>query len=148
MAVKLNLSRLSDHYLAALRIHLAEGARARLEPAWLLGREAVVLGLATPELARIHKRALAALELPRTKNATLKRAEKFFSEVNSCLKVTQRAARPSTVHGSPGGGVPSHQIMRSSKRRERRAPGQTEFATPHYSTGTKAAMLMRKRISA
>ena len=110
MAVKLNLSRLSDHYLAALRIHLAEGARARLEPAWLLGREAVVLGLATPELARIHKRALAALELPRTKNATLKRAEKFFSEVNSCLKVTQRAARPGTVHGSPFGGVPSHRL--------------------------------------
>ena len=98
MNVKLNLSRLSDHYLAALRAHLAEGPRAQLQPASLLGREAVGLGLETLELARIHERALTALELPSTKNATLKRAENFFNEANRCIEETHRASRQSTAH--------------------------------------------------
>ena len=98
MTEKLNLSRLSDHYLAALRIHLSEGPSARLQPALLLGREAVGLGLETLELARIHERAVAALELPTTLNATLKRAEKFFSEANSSIEESHCASRPATVH--------------------------------------------------
>ena len=98
MTEKLNLSRLSDHYLAALRIHLSEGPSARLQPALLLGREAVGLGLETLEFARIHERAVAALELPTTLNATLKRAEKFFSEANSSIKESHCASRPATVH--------------------------------------------------
>ena len=98
MNVKLNLNRLSEHYLAALRAHLAEGPRARLQPASLLGREAVGLGLETLELARIHERALTALELPNTKNGQLKRAEKFFNEANGCIEETHRASRQSTAH--------------------------------------------------
>jgi signal transduction histidine kinase len=98
MTVKLNLKQLSQHYQAALRIHLAEGARARLQPALLLGREAVGLGLETLELARIHDQALAKLELPSTKNGTLKRAENFFNEANSVIEETHRAARQSTAH--------------------------------------------------
>lgn len=98
MTVKLNLSRLSEHYLAALRSHLAEGSRARLQPALLLGRAAVGLKLETLELARIHEQALIGLGLPATKNGTLKCAEKFFNEVNSCIEETHRAAQQSTVH--------------------------------------------------
>jgi signal transduction histidine kinase len=98
MNVKLNLSRLSEHYQAALRVHLDEGACARLQPALLLGREAVGLGLETLELARIHEQAIAKLELPSTKNAMLKRAEKFFYEANSLIEETHRAARKSTAH--------------------------------------------------
>ena len=100
MTVKLNLSRLPDHYLAALRIHLAEGSRARLQSALLLGREAVGLKLETLELARIHEQALAALGLPATKNATLKRAENFFNAANSVIEETHQAARKSTEHFS------------------------------------------------
>ena len=98
MTVKLNLSRLSEHYLAVLRSHLAEGSRARLQPALLLGRAAVGLKLETLELARIHEQALIGLGLPATKNGTLKCAEKFFNEVNSCIEETHRAAQQSTVH--------------------------------------------------
>ena len=98
MTVKLNLSRLSEHYVAALRIHLGEGARARLQPAALLGREAVGLGLETLDLARIHEQAIARLELPGTKNGTLKHAENFFNAANSLIEETHRAARRSTAH--------------------------------------------------
>jgi signal transduction histidine kinase len=93
-----NLNQLSEPYDAVLRSHLAEGAHARRQPALLLGREAVSLGLETLELARIHEQALAKLELPGTKNATLKRAENFFNAANSCMEETHSAARQSTVH--------------------------------------------------
>ena len=100
MTVKLNLSRLPGHYLAALRIYLAEGPRARRQPAALLGREAVGLKLETLELARIHEQALVALGLPATKNATLKRAENFFNAANNVIEETHQAAQHKTVRFS------------------------------------------------
>jgi len=52
--MKDRLSRLSEEYLAALRKHLKLGPKASSQPAIRLGRQAVVLGLETLDLAQIH----------------------------------------------------------------------------------------------
>jgi signal transduction histidine kinase len=91
--MKMKRSSLPERYLAALRKHLKQGAGASLRPALGLGRKAVALGLETLELARIHERALAALELSTGKNALAKRAEIFFAEANAPIEETHRAAR-------------------------------------------------------
>ena len=79
--------------MAALRTHLKHEPRATSQPALKLGRQAVVLGLETLELARIHERALAALELSNSKNGQTKRAGIFFTEANTPIEETHRAAR-------------------------------------------------------
>lgn len=91
--MKQKLIRLSQRYATALRKHLKPGARASLQPALRLGREAIALGLETLELARIHERALAALELPKSKDGLVKRAEVFFTEANTPIVETHRVAR-------------------------------------------------------
>ena len=62
-----------------------------------LGRHAVALGLETLELARIHERALATLELSKSKNGLANRAEIFFTEANTPIVETHRAARESKI---------------------------------------------------
>jgi two-component system sensor histidine kinase DegS len=89
------LIRLSRRYTAALRKHLKRGPRASLQPALRLGREAVGLGLETLELARIHEQALKALELSKSKDGLIKRAESFFTEAIAPIVETHRAARQS-----------------------------------------------------
>src|SRR5690349_16665290 len=74
------LSDLSQQYVTALKKHLERGPRANLQPALRLGRRAVVFGLETLDLARIHEGALATLELSNGKNGLRKRAEIFFNE--------------------------------------------------------------------
>ena len=74
------LIRLSQRYTAALRKHLKRGPRDSLQPALALGRQAVAVGLETLELARIHEQALKALELSKSKDGLIKRAESFFTE--------------------------------------------------------------------
>ena len=86
---------LSQRYVTALQKHLKSSARASLQPALRLGRRAVVLGLETLELARIHDRAFAALELSKSKDGMAKRAEIFFIEANTPIVETHRAARQS-----------------------------------------------------
>jgi len=93
--MKTKLSGLSERYLTALRKHLEQGPPARLQPALMLGRQAVALGLETLELARIHARALATLELFNSKNGLIKRAEFFFTEAITPIVETHRAARQS-----------------------------------------------------
>jgi signal transduction histidine kinase len=88
---------LSQQYLTALRKHLSAGSRASLQPALGLGRRAVVLGLETLELARIHERAVATLELSGSKNGFLKRAQIFFTEAITPIVETHRAARRSKI---------------------------------------------------
>ena len=61
--MKQKLIRLSQRYATALRTHLLPGARASLQPALELGRQAVVLGVETLELARMHESALTTLDL-------------------------------------------------------------------------------------
>jgi signal transduction histidine kinase len=86
---------LSQRYATALRKHLKAGSRASLQPALGLGRRAVALGLETLELARIHERAITALELASSKNGFLKSAEIFFAEALTPIVETHRAARQS-----------------------------------------------------
>jgi len=88
---------LSQRYVTALQKHLRQGPRASLQPALALGRRAVVLGLETLELARIHEQAVATLELSRSKNGFLRRAEIFFAEALTPIVETHRAARQSKI---------------------------------------------------
>jgi signal transduction histidine kinase len=88
---------LSRRYETALRKHLKAGSRASLQPALGLGRRAVVLGLETLELARMHERAVTTLELSSSKNGFLKRAEIFFTEAIIPIVETHRAARQSKI---------------------------------------------------
>ena len=97
--MKQKLIRLSQRYVAALRKHLKPGPRA-IPPcgaALRLGRHAVTLGIETLELARIHERALTTLELSKSKNGFIKRAEIFFTEAITPIVETHRAARQSKV---------------------------------------------------
>jgi two-component system, NarL family, sensor histidine kinase DegS len=88
---------LSQRYVMALRKHLRQGPRASLQPAVRLGRRAVLLGLETLELARIHERALSTLALSNSKNGLIKRAEMFFAEALTPIVETHRAARQSKI---------------------------------------------------
>ena len=91
--MKQKLIRLSQRYVKALRTYIKPGPGGNLQPALRLGRQAVVLGLETLELARIHERALAALELSKNKDGLAKRAEIFFTEAIAPIVETHRAAR-------------------------------------------------------
>jgi signal transduction histidine kinase len=95
--MKQELIRLSQRYVAALRKHLKQGSRASLQLALGLGRRAVVLGLETLELARIHERALVTLDLSKSKNGLMKRAQIFFTEAITPIVETHRAARQTKV---------------------------------------------------
>jgi two-component system sensor histidine kinase DegS len=88
---------LSQRYVTALRKHLQQGSRASLQPALELGRRAVVLGLETLELSRIHERAVTTLELSMSKNGFVPRAEIFFAEALTPIVETHRAARQSKI---------------------------------------------------
>jgi len=93
--MKQNVIQLSRQYLTTLETHLQQGPQASLLPALKLGRRAVVLGLETLDLARIHAQALATLELPHKPSAVtkLKLAGIFFAEANTAIEETHRAAR-------------------------------------------------------
>jgi signal transduction histidine kinase len=80
-----------------LRKHLKRGPGAAFQPALALGHRAVVLGLETLDLARIHERAVATLELASSKNGIAKRAEIFFTEAISPIVETHRAALQSKI---------------------------------------------------
>ncbi|MGA2686191.1 MAG: histidine kinase [Verrucomicrobiota bacterium] len=95
--MKQKLIGLSQQYVTALRKHVRQGPRASLQPALALGRRAVVLGLETLELARIHEQAVATLELSRSKNGFLRGAEIFFAEALTPIVETHRAARQSKI---------------------------------------------------
>jgi signal transduction histidine kinase len=95
--MKRKLSVLSQQYAAALKKHLKRGRRANLQPALKLGRRAVALRLETLELARIHERALAALEFSNSENGLSQRAESFFNEAITPIVETHRAARQSKI---------------------------------------------------
>jgi len=80
--MKQKLTRLSQRYLAALR----------------LGRQAVALGLETLGLARIHERAVAKLELAGSKSGFMRKAEIFFAEALIPIVETHRIARQAKVY--------------------------------------------------
>lgn len=98
--MKPTLLGLSQRYVVALRKHLqpGRGTRAANGVALSVGREAVALGLETLELALMHERALVSLALPKSKRGLLKRAEIFFTEANTPIEATHRAARQTRMH--------------------------------------------------
>ena len=63
-----------------------------------MGRQAVVLGLETLALARIHEQALATVEISKNKAGSLKQADIFFYEANAPIEETHRAARQTKAH--------------------------------------------------
>jgi signal transduction histidine kinase len=90
--MKHKLSALSGRYLAALQKHVRQSSRASLSPARGLGRQAAAIGLETLDVAKIHERALAALEASRSKDGIIGRAGIFFTETISPIEETHRAA--------------------------------------------------------
>jgi signal transduction histidine kinase len=95
--MKQQLIRLSQQYVTVLRKHLRQGSRASLLPALGLGRRAVALGLETLELARMHERAVLALDLSSRKDGFARRAEIFFTEAITPIVETHRAALQSKI---------------------------------------------------
>jgi signal transduction histidine kinase len=95
--LKQDFTRLSRRYLAALRAHLKQGARASLQPALLLGRRATAYGLEMLDLAQIHEQAVAVLKLSGRKNGLIKRAEIFFTETLTPIMETHRIARQNKI---------------------------------------------------
>ncbi|HUK81383.1 MAG TPA: ATP-binding protein [Verrucomicrobiae bacterium] len=95
------LTGLSRRYQAALRKHLKQGPRASLQPAQGLGRRAMIIGLETLDLARVHEQALIALVLPSyspgTRDAMVRRAGSFFAEVITPIEKTHRTAREANL---------------------------------------------------
>ena len=88
---------LSQRYVTALRQHLKPGCRTGLHSALQLGRQAAALGLETLELARIHEQSLLTLELAKSGNGLVKRAEVFFAEALTPIVETHRVARQSKL---------------------------------------------------
>lgn len=95
--MKQKLIRLSQRYVTALGEHLKPGAHPNAQPALALGRQAVVLGVETLGLARIHEESLARLELSYGKKRLIKRAQHFFNEAITPILETHRAARESRI---------------------------------------------------
>jgi signal transduction histidine kinase len=92
MPMKRKLIRLSGRYRAALRTHLKQGPAGSLLPARELGRQAVVIGLETLDMARIHEGALATLEASSSRDGIIERAEIFFAEAITPIEKTHHAA--------------------------------------------------------
>lgn len=99
--MKQRLTTFSQRYVAALRAHLQPAARADWQQARTLGRRAVVLGLETLGLARLHMESLGALLSPaqsaRTRAAATRRAANFFNAANMLIEETHYAARKGKV---------------------------------------------------
>ncbi len=94
--MKTEVSSLSEHYLATLRKHIQPAARAGGRAAARLGRQAVALGLAASDMARIHTLALKTLVVPgdssRMCQDMTRRAGAFLAEVIAPMARTQRAS--------------------------------------------------------
>ena len=96
--MKQRLITLSQNYVTALRAHLQPGAPAHVLAVQGLGKQAVALGMETLELARIHEHALVTLNLSPDKTRLVRRAESFFTEANTPIEETHRAAQKNEVH--------------------------------------------------
>jgi hypothetical protein len=90
--MKCKLSALSEQYATGLKKHLSQGPRASLEPARRLGRRAMAIGLETLDVARIHERALASLEVRSSADGVIERAGIFFTETVAPIEGSHHAA--------------------------------------------------------
>ena len=96
--MKSKLSTLPRRYASALREHLKQGPPTNFRLARRLGCQAVSLGLETLDIARIHERALAALEACNSRDGLIKRADMFFTEAVTPIERTHRAALQANAH--------------------------------------------------
>jgi hypothetical protein len=94
-------NRLSDKYLAALRVGVEQAPPVGLRAARKIGREVVAAGLETLDLARIHNQALSQLLLPDASSDTREdvtaRAAAFFTEAITPIEETHRAAQQASA---------------------------------------------------
>jgi signal transduction histidine kinase len=91
------LAGLSQRYASALRRHLSQAPRDGSQPALRLGRQALALGLETLQLARIHDRAFASLQLSVGQDGQTRRAEIFFADALTPIVETHRTARQGRI---------------------------------------------------
>src|SRR6266480_4923256 len=99
--MKRNLIAFSRRYETVLRKYLKQRSRPTLRPAHELGGAAVLVGLETLDLARIHEFALATL-LPNNsasrRDGMMKRAKIFFAEAITPIEKTHRTAQKASIH--------------------------------------------------
>jgi len=92
----------SRRYHDALRKHLKRSAAGIPNPAKDLGRQAMTLGLATLDLARIHEQALTTVVLPSDSSSRRKgivrRAGTFFAEAITPIEKTHRTAKEANAN--------------------------------------------------
>ena len=93
---------LSRGYHVALQAYLKDGPGSSLEAAREVGRRALVVGLETLDMARIHEIALIPLLLKTystaTSNGMIARAGLFFAEAISPIEETHRGAVEANNH--------------------------------------------------
>jgi signal transduction histidine kinase len=95
--MKRKLTALSNEYLRALKNYVRQGPQAGIGSAHGLGRRAVAIGLETLDVAKIHERALAALEASSSSDGLIKRAELFFKETITPIEKIHHAALKATI---------------------------------------------------
>src|SRR6185436_15762458 len=100
--MKRKLTGISRQYHVALRKHLEGRRAASLRPARGLGLRALVMGLETLDLAKIHEQVLITLVLPgdspNAREAMVRRAGAFFTEALIPIEKTHRSACETSVH--------------------------------------------------
>ena len=100
--MKRKIYELSRKYQALLREHLRNDSEADAQSARAMGRRAMIIGLETLDLARIHELALNAFVLPnyspRIREAMTRRAGIFFAEAITPIEKTHRAALEAGAH--------------------------------------------------
>jgi signal transduction histidine kinase len=92
---------LSRRYQVVLRTHLKQGRQASLESARGLGARALVAGLQTLDLAKLHEQTLVTEVLPgcaaRQRAALIKQAGIFFAAAITPMEKTHRSARATAI---------------------------------------------------
>ena len=100
--MKTKFPEFSRNYLSAFGEYLKQGNGSTLHPARDLGLQAIKLGLATLDLARIHEESLIPLLSPhgsaRARDRIIRRGVVFFTEAITPLEETHRGAREANVH--------------------------------------------------
>ena len=121
---------LSERYLAALRAHLEEGPETSLASAAELGREALRMDLATPDLALVHEEALVALmpseQTPGDGDGTIRQAGRFFrqalapfAEASSATHQADAAAKqPKTRASTADLSARKRRLLRETAKRK------------------------------
>jgi len=153
------LLRLARRYRTALRIYLQAGPRARPTAAEGLGRQAVALRLETLDLARIHRQALASLDLPgdspRTRDRRARRAERFFTDVLPPIERTHQAARQTktqlqrlskTLHRRTRAIASSRRHLQRGEVRRRRAEHALERSSEQRARLLAQARRLQRRL--